>query len=263
MNLSKSLSIGLGIIAVLGGVAVLSVGGSNNKESSVEVEATNPAVHADGTIGTAKLKIKKIKPSIDQIVYFNTPVTYASVDVAINALREIEEKGFTEAYIVLDSPGGSVLDGIKVINYIESSNITVHTVCDGLCASMAAQIHQVGKKRMMTPRSLLMFHDAAGGLQGNLEQMNAQLQAIRRYVARLDLATAKRSKLDYQTFRNDILASNIWIDSEDAMTKGLNDELVFLELPANKNLPAYDVLEMLKTRPLREAPERRLQDLEM
>lgn len=237
------------------------------KKEEVSTTTVNTEVPAllEGTLGTAKITVKNIKLEANQMVILNTEVNYNTMEIVMNSLRKIKDSGFTEAYLIIDSPGGSVFDGAKLLTYIQHSGLTVHTVCDGLCASMGAQIHQVGKKRYMTPNSMLMFHDAYGGLRGNLEQMNSQLDAVRRFIRRWDSAIAKRAGISYERFSSEVLSANIWIDSNDAIGRNLTDGLVFLDTPPQDSMLSmpFDVSDILRKSPVKPEPKRRIEKLEM
>src|SRR5258706_433270 len=51
--------------------------------------------------------------------------------------------------LVINSPGGSVIDGAEIISAIEAAKGPVNTLCVQICASMAAMIHQYGAQRLM------------------------------------------------------------------------------------------------------------------
>ncbi len=130
-------------------------------------------------------------------------------------------------YLLLDSPGGSVISGAKVVNAIEASRRPVHTVCVTICASMAAVIHSYGHKRLAMNRSILMYHDASGGFRGEFPSIKSLFETIERYVEKFDTNIVARSKIDRLTFEK-LQGIDLWIDSEDALSKGLVDELVFV-----------------------------------
>lgn len=130
--------------------------------------------------------------------------------------------------IIINSPGGSVFSGEKIVSAIESVNSDVYTVCDGMCASMAAIIHQYGTKRFATDRSVLMFHDAAGGTSGRVSEMVSLLTMIKRKLDRANHYIANRSKVSYDELIR-LESSNYWIDAEDSLDRGFVDGLVRLK----------------------------------
>lgn len=131
--------------------------------------------------------------------------------------------------LVIDSPGGAVFAGTKIISAIESSKRPVYTVCYGLCASMAAMIHQYGHKRMMVDRSVLMFHNASGGAQGDVNKMISQLTFIDRFVGKMESYIEKRSQTTHEQYVK-MIDSELWIDAEDSLDKHFNDEIVTINL---------------------------------
>lgn len=138
-------------------------------------------------------------------------------------------------YILIASPGGSVMDGALIISAIQASKVPVYTVCKSLCASMAAIIHQYGTKRLMVDRAILMFHPAAGGVRGSLEEMQSLLGTITLYVNRMDNYIAKRANLSPEVFHN-MWVSQLWMDAETSMDKGFADGLVNLDLAESNSI---------------------------
>lgn len=176
-----------------------------------------------------------LKPGNDeQLIIFNTPVVYETVEATIARLESLKAKGYKEAFLILDSPGGSVFDGARLVAWINHSPMKVNTICDGLCASMAAHLFEVGKTRYMTDKSTLMFHPASGGVSGTLQQMNSRLTYISNYVDGLDKNIATRSGMDYNTFHNRMLVE-YWVETSDAVKNNLADNLIFVSY--NRSAP--------------------------
>lgn len=154
-------------------------------------------------------------------------VNSESISQSIISLNK--EKSKKPIILVIDSPGGAVFAGSKIISAIEASKRPVYTVCYGICASMAAMVHQYGTKRLMTNRSVLMFHNASGGAQGEVNQMLSQLHFIDKFCAKMDGYIAERAGMNFTEFSN-LLNSQIWIDSEDSLNQRFSDQTVSLNL---------------------------------
>lgn len=148
-------------------------------------------------------------------------------------------------YLLIDSPGGSVITGGAIISAMEASPVPVHTICLQLCASMGAMIHQYGVKRYSVNRSLLMFHDAAGGFQGPFQQVMSRMNTINRFVNKMFANVAKRSGQSYKDFMLKI-GPEIWVDGEDAVTQHYSDSLVnvVFENSDAVNPPSFETLQM-------------------
>lgn len=202
---------------------------------SVSVSTNNlPGNVADISSSPALNKTNKIvqRISTQRVVYFNDQFHVDSVQQAIAKLKDLEAKSNEPIYLLIDSPGGSVIDGGSLASQMEASKAPVYTVCTRLCASMAAITHSYGAKRYALDRAILMYHPASGGARGQVPNMVSLLKTISRYVDRMNAnivsrSNGKLSKADFET----LVAYELWIDSEDALEKGLIDGIVSLNVP--------------------------------
>lgn len=197
--------------------------------TSVTTSTTIPMPQGYTTLKTKSFSVQNIRTSPSDIVLFNVPVMEESVDAAIAFL---EETSGSTIYLVLNSPGGSVLAGARLLEYIKHSGKNIVTVCDNLCASMAFQIFEAGSRRLMTEKAILMAHPASGGAQGTIENMYAIIDMYKRYVDRMDADVATRSGLDYTKFKA-MVSDNIWAETPEALALGLADGVVHLNVTSN------------------------------
>ena len=130
-------------------------------------------------------------------------------------------------YIVLYSPGGSVVDGATLISAMQVSEAPVYTVCYAFCASMASMIHQYGVKRYITDRSILMFHPASFGTEGEVDKMFSQISMIRRYINKMEMEVSNRMNLTFQQYKT-LTATEYWVDSEDGLKANAADDIVYI-----------------------------------
>lgn len=100
----------------------------------------------------------------------------------------------SEITIYINSPGGEVISGLAVYDYISMMKAPVRTVCIGTAASMGAILFLAGKKRQMLPHTRLMIHDPSyshndiGGrkpheIQHELDKLNETRQALAEIIA--------------------------------------------------------------------------------
>lgn len=182
------------------------------------------------TTDSAEVNVKKIRVldiDEDQVIALLGPIDRNAAIIA----NEITMKSHNgkPLFLAINSPGGSVLDGAMIITAMEASRVPVYTVCMQMCASMAAIIHQYGKQRFMLDRSLLMFHNAYGGVEGTIPGMLSQLNAINKYIQRFDLYISNRAGLSQKEFKG-IINTDLWMDAEDSVEKQFADGLVYLEI---------------------------------
>lgn len=199
-----------------------------SKETTIE-SGTPKVTPQDSALSFSQKKVKSFKLDSDKAFYFNTEVTEESVDITIQELESMSKSTTGDLYLFINSPGGSVFAGNRLINYVENSSTKIHTVCVSLCASMAAHLHQSGATRLMVDNSMLMFHPAAGGARGQVENMLSLLNTIQVMVDRMDAKVTTRSKIDYKEFKAKV-AFEYWVLAEDAVKTRLADGIVNITL---------------------------------
>jgi ATP-dependent Clp protease, protease subunit len=227
--MKKAFVFSLLLIASFGGLALVFTKLIDSIEGDVELSKDLDLVQVEPPsapkVAIAKKHIRLISLKSNQVLRLKGEVN-ANVDSLILDLNKMnKDKSVKKIFLLIDSPGGSVLDGAKFVSAIEASPKPVYTICTTICASMAAIIHQYGVKRLMTDRSALMFHDAAGGLQGPLPQMRSRLNFFDRLTTKMDAFIAKRAGVPLDSFLND-LHSEIWIDAEDSLSRHFTDDIV-------------------------------------
>lgn len=249
----KGLAFTLGLALVFG-ATYATLKKSSPKEEITQVQTITPIITAEGKsdMVVRNINVTKIEAEASQIILLDTQVSNSSVDDVIAQLEVARKNGEETVYLLLDSPGGSVLAGAKLIAYMEASSMKINTVCVGICASMAAQIHQVGKKRLMQDKSILMFHPASGGSQGTIEQMLSLTKTIQLYVDRLDAKIAKRVGIDYKTFKSRIV-NELWIEAQDALAEKFTDGIVLIQC----DKPIKKVIPFIMDEKLNETPKTR------
>jgi ATP-dependent Clp protease protease subunit len=247
-------SILLGGNALVGIFAPLAIATRTTPGNTTEVFHTldnteNRAIEPQTTQKSAAAKATKpfttlVAANNETLFLFGTVESPNSSALVSDIHRMNEESSKAPILLVIDSPGGSVMDGAKVISAIESSRRPVLTVCYGLCASMAAMIHQYGTKRLMVDRSILMFHNASGSVEGEVTKMISHLTFVNDYVNKMDRYVAHRANMNFSDFSK-LQASEIWIDAEDSY--GLySDQTISLNLTQLKKEKTAPFSEYLK-----------------
>lgn len=251
----------VGVLVVLGTVSIgIGVLQYHHNKHHVKVTSTRRIILLPRTpLGATQQPptlnrkvIKHLRIPTEQVVLLVGEVGSDTGNVA----SEITTKALNgnPLYLLINSPGGGVLEGGQIISAIESVNVPVYTVCMQFCASMAAFIHQYGTKRFMVDRSFLMFHDAAGQVQGYFPHMQAQLNMIVRFVLKFDVYIANKAGMKLEDLTN-MQSKNIWIDAEDALGK-FNDKLVYVDVVSDEG-KSLDMKSLLK---LPEKPNKTKQD---
>lgn len=109
-------------------------------------------------------------------ITFESDVSEESVNITIDLLDQANKGGAETIVIEFDTPGGSVMDGIRLAKAIEQSKAPVVCVVDGMAASMGFYLLQSCHTRIMTKRSVLMAHEPAiGGQMHGKEHQYAEI----------------------------------------------------------------------------------------
>lgn len=123
----------------------------------------------------------------------------------------------------INSPGGSVFEGIAIANALRSHPANVIVQVDGIAASIASVIAMAGDRIEMAPNTMLMIHDASGLCMGNaadMEEMAELLDLISDNIADAYAARAGGTRDEWRAR----MRAETWYLPEDAVANGLADE---------------------------------------
>ncbi|MBA4865918.1 Clp protease ClpP [Streptomyces sp. PSKA54] len=144
----------------------------------------------------------------------------ATADQFIADLRGVTSPNLR---VRINSPGGSVFEGIAIANALRSHPANVTIQVDGIAASIASVIAMAGDRIEMAPNTMLMIHDASGVCLGNasdMEEMAELLDLISDNIADAYAARAGGTRDEWRAR----MRSETWYLPEDAVEAGLADE---------------------------------------
>ncbi|MFD9763191.1 head maturation protease, ClpP-related [[Kitasatospora] papulosa] len=144
----------------------------------------------------------------------------------VNELRAITAPNLR---VRINSPGGSVFDGVAIANAIRLHPANVTVQVDGIAASIASVIAMAGDRIVMSPQSQLMIHDASGMCLGNSADMSEMATLLDVQSDNIADAYAERAGGTREEWRERMRAES-WYLAEEAVAAGLADEV----LPARK-----------------------------
>lgn len=136
--------------------------------------------------------------------------------------REWERKPIR---LFLNSYGGSVYDGLALIDLIRQSRTPVHTICIGSCMSMGLWIWLAGAQRLIGERATLMFHDISAVVADKSEGIRQELSELLRLQEMLVEDITHNSLVNQETLRDYITRKAEWyIPAKEALSLKLADE---------------------------------------
>lgn len=165
---------------------------------------------------------------MDRIIFMGVPVNdYVAnvIQAQLLFLDSADPKRDIQMYI--NSPGGSVIDGLGIYDTMQYVNPDVATICTGLAASMGAVLLCAGTKgkRTCLKHSRVMIHQPSGGMQGQFSDMEISYKLIKAMKKELYEIIALHTQKDVDKIEADCDRDN-WMTAEDAKEYGLVDEVL-------------------------------------
>jgi len=139
----------------------------------------------------------------------------------------------SEWEITINSPGGSVIDGMHLFDQITAYSLRgggahkITITVRGHAASMAGILLQAADVRRIGPESYLMVHEVSSWAQGKINEIKDEvrfLEKISDRVANL-FVTRSNGKITREEFDRLWERKDWWLDSEEALARGFVDEI--------------------------------------
>ena len=170
----------------------------------------------------------------DRIVFLGDEVNDVTANLICAQLLFLESEDPTkDIYLYINSPGGSVHDGLAIADTMNFIQPDVCTLCMGIAASMGAFLFSAGAsgKRFILPTATVMVHEAAAGTQGKVHDMQASFDhtkylnklLMERMYGRLNPAYKEKVSLD--DFKQ-MAKVDTWLNAEQALEMGLVDKII-------------------------------------
>lgn len=167
-----------------------------------------------------------------RIIYLGTPVDDDVSNAVVSQLLYLAwDNPDEDIYLYINSPGGSVLDGMAIYDTMQLIKPDVATICIGKAASMGAVLLSGGTKgkRYCTANSTVLIHQVMGGIQGSASDIEITAQEILRLRQRLNTILSDNCNQPFDKISRDS-DRDYWMDAETAVEYGIVDH-VLNELP--------------------------------
>jgi ATP-dependent Clp protease protease subunit len=166
----------------------------------------------------------------ERIVFFHGEVESNMCNVIVAQLLFLEaENSELPISMYVNSPGGSVYDGLAVYDVMQYIKCPVHTYVTGMAASMGSFIAQAGEPghRYLMPRAITMIHQPSSGTRGKVSDMEIDLyESLRIKKEMTELYVQHNSKgVTYEQFQQ-YMDRDKWLTAPMALDLGLADQIV-------------------------------------
>ena len=164
----------------------------------------------------------------ERVIFLGDEVNSATANIVIAQLLHLAyEDPKKDIKLYINSPGGSVYDGLGIIdtmNYIEPD---VQTIGIGLQASMGAMLLSSGTKgkRFALPNARIMIHQPSSGTEGKITDQEIALREgiyLKKVLAEM---MAKNTGQSLDKIEKDMDRDN-WMSAEEAKKYGIVDEVI-------------------------------------
>lgn len=187
------------------------------------ITSTNGSEHASDLISNDMVK--------NRVIYLNGEVNPESALSIITQIRYLASKSDEDIYLVINSPGGSVSDGLAIYDMMNSVKCDIVTVATGMAASMGSFLLATGAdgKRYVTPSAEVMIHQPLGGVKGQATDISLvaeHIQNIKHMLANI-LSAKCHKKVEKMI---DDMERDHWMNAEQAVAYGLADHIGIPEL---------------------------------
>ena len=164
----------------------------------------------------------------DRIIFLGEDVNEHTANVVVAQLLHLaNEDPKADIQLYINSPGGSVYDGLAIFDTIQYIKPDVQTVGIGLQASMGAFLLSSGTKgkRFLLPNSRVMIHQPSSGTQGKVSDQEISLRESIRIKKLLNEIMAKNTGQKLAKIEKDA-DRDYWMDAKEAVAYGLADKVL-------------------------------------
>jgi len=164
----------------------------------------------------------------DRIIFLGTPINdYVANAVIAQMLFLQMEDPKKDIHIYINTPGGSVTDGMAIYDTINFVKCDVVTYCLGMAASMGTVLLAAGTpgKRFALPNSRVMIHQPSGGAGGQASDISIAAKEILRWRQTLNSVLAESTGQPLEKVEKDS-DRDFYLSADEAKAYGIVDHVI-------------------------------------
>ncbi len=164
----------------------------------------------------------------DRIVFLGEAVDDRVANVVVAQLLFLDSQDpERDIFLYVNSPGGSITDGMAIYDTMQYVRAPVNTICIGQAASMGAVLlaaGQAGKRRILS-HARVLIHQPLGGARGQASDIEIQAKEIGRMRKELNDILVKHTGQPFERILKDTDRDYI-MTAEEAVAYGIVDEII-------------------------------------
>ena len=166
----------------------------------------------------------------DRIIMLSDQVSDATASLVVAQLLYLESQDSEkDISLYINSPGGSITDGMAIYDTMQYIKCDVSTICIGMAASMGAFLLAAGAKgkRIALPNSEIMIHQPliSGGLSGQCTDIKIHSDHLLRTRSKMNEMLAEFTGKPLEEIEKDTERDN-FMSAQEAMDYGLIDKVI-------------------------------------
>ena len=164
----------------------------------------------------------------DRIIMLSEEVNDTTASLIVAQLLYLEAQDpDKDIQFYINSPGGSVTDGMAIYDTMQYIKCDVSTICIGMAASMGAFLLSSGAKgkRLALPNAEIMIHQPSAGTQGQITDMAIHLRRLEIIKTRMNRILSENTGKPIETVTADCERDN-FMTAQEAMEYGLVDKVL-------------------------------------
>lgn len=163
----------------------------------------------------------------DRIIYFGHEFNQDTCNLLNAQLLYLSSLDERDINVYINSPGGSVVDGLSSIDVMNFIPNNVSTTCIGMAASMGAVLLSCGEKgkRFVLPHSRVMIHQVSSGMRGTYSDIKIEMEQTER--CRNDVYRLLADNMSKTFEEVEMLCDrNNWFIGQEAVELGIVDKVL-------------------------------------
>ncbi len=160
-----------------------------------------------------------------RMIFINGEINRDTAITVIGNLLYLDSLNSEDINIYINSPGGSVSDGLAIIDTMELLKSKVTVIGYGTVASMAAVILACGSRRCCLKHTRLMIHQMYGGIQGNVSDVEIAYNNMMEIKSDIMGLLASKVRKTIRQVEKDCERDH-WMSAKEAKEYGLIDEVL-------------------------------------